>query len=186
MTLFEYLAIAFSLVFSASALRLVSGLPHAIQGPRRDAIHLCFLGFQLLNTIAIFWIFWSFREVEWTFPKFLLTLVSPGLLYYKACTLVPESPAEVGSWRAYWEAARRRYFGAFCCWVLAITAISTFVLELPLRHPGRWIQGVGLAAALVGLLSADRRVHAGLAALFLVGSLAGVFTYAFWPGGFAQ
>ena len=40
MTLFEYLAIAFSLVFSFIAARLVAGLPHALDSSRRYFVYL--------------------------------------------------------------------------------------------------------------------------------------------------
>jgi len=36
-TLFEYLAIAFSLVFSFAAVRLVGGLPYALEPGRRPS-----------------------------------------------------------------------------------------------------------------------------------------------------
>ena len=43
MTLFEYLAIAFSLVLSFAAMRLVAGLPYAVQADRRYWVHLVFV-----------------------------------------------------------------------------------------------------------------------------------------------
>ena len=99
MTLFEYLAIAFSLVFSFCGARLVSGLPHAVRQDRRYWVHLCFVVWQLFVTVFIFWVFWSFRNVNWNFPTFAIVLTSPGLVYFNACTLVPENPSSVESWR---------------------------------------------------------------------------------------
>ncbi len=101
MTLFEYLAIAYSLVFSFSAMRLVGGLPHALDPNRRYWLHVCWVLIQLVGTAGQFWLFWSYRDVEWSYPRFLLTLANPSLLYFNACTLVPEAPASVESWRTY-------------------------------------------------------------------------------------
>ena len=98
MTLFEYLAIAFSLVFSFAGMRLVGGLPYAVQPSRRYWIHLNFVCLLLLAAVVQFWIFWSYRTVEWTLPTFLLVLLSPGLIYYNACTLIPENSSAVESW----------------------------------------------------------------------------------------
>jgi hypothetical protein len=43
MTLFEYLAIAFGLLFSMTALRLVGGLPAALDPDRRFWVHVMIL-----------------------------------------------------------------------------------------------------------------------------------------------
>ncbi len=101
MSLFEYLAIAFSLVFSFSALRLVSGLPHALDPSRRYAVHLSHVLLMLFLTPALFWTFWVFHDREWNFLRFLSVLAPPALIYFLACTLVPDTPSSVSSWRSY-------------------------------------------------------------------------------------
>ncbi len=184
MTLFEYLAISFSLVFSFCGARLISGLPHALKPDRRDWIHLCFVAWQLFITIFIFWVFWSFRDVEWNFPTFVIVLSSPGIVYYNACTLVPENPSAVDSWHDYFRSVRRRFFIGVGCWGLAIATISTVALEMPLLHPGRAIQVVTITVGLVGALSEDRRVHGGLAVLVLALSVVMSLTLGFRPGSF--
>ena len=184
MTLFEYLAIAFSLIFSFTGMRLVAGLPHAAERRRRYWVHLSFMCFQLLATAMIFWLFWSFRTVEWNFPTFLLVLASPGLIYFNACALVPEDPSAVESWHDYYYSNRRRYFIGICCWILVLVTISTVVLKLPLVHPARALQAMMLAAAVVGATSANERVHSGLAIFCLALILLLTFTVAFWPGPF--
>ena len=77
MTLFEYLAIAFSLVYSFSAMRIVAGLPSATQHGRRYWVHLTFVCLALIATAGAFWGFWSFRGVDWTMPKFFMALAGP-------------------------------------------------------------------------------------------------------------
>ena len=167
MTLFEYLAIAFSLLFSFSVMRLVAGLPHASQRGRRYWVHLCFVSWQLLLTVMIFWLFWTFRSVTWNFPTFVLVLASPSLLYFNACTLIPESPASVESWREYFYSVRRRYFVGVSCWALAVVAISTVALRMPLLFPGRGAQAVMLLVGVAGALSASHRAQAGIAVFAL-------------------
>ena len=79
MTLFEYLAIAYSLVFSFAALRLVAGLPHAIDASRRYFVHVGHVYIVLFATVGTFWTLWSVRDLEWTFARFLLQLAGPGV-----------------------------------------------------------------------------------------------------------
>lgn len=185
MTLFEYLAIAFSLVFSFSGLRLVGGLPHAVQAGRRYWIHLCFVCLQLLATVVVFWNFWVFRDVTWIFPTFLLVLASTGLVYYNACALIPENPAAVESWHAYYYSVRRRYFIGVTCWSLAVAITQTVVLQLPLVHPARAAQTAVFVLGLAGATSASERVHAIIVFLFLLLFLVLMLTIGLRPGGFA-
>ena len=121
MSLFEYLAIAFSLVFSFSAMRLVSGLSHAFDSNRRYAVHLSHVLLLLFVTAAIFWTFWEFRDLEWNFLRFLFALAPTGLIYFLACTLVPDIPSSVSSWRSYFYQVRRRYFIGIGIWILVTT-----------------------------------------------------------------
>ena len=167
MTLFEYLAIAFSLVLSLSGMRLIAGLPHAFQPGRRYWVHLCFVSWQLAVTVLIFFLFWSFRSVTWNFLTFVLVLASPGLIYFNACTLIPESPSSVECWREYFYSVRRRYFVGVCCWIMAVVAISTVALRMPLLHQGRGPQAVVLLVGVAGALSASHRVQAGIAVFAL-------------------
>ena len=99
MTLFEYLAIAFGLVCSIAALRVVGGLPFAVAPARKYSVQLAVRLFHILGTAAGFWTFWSFRGVDWTFPRFLLALTVPGVWYYCSSVLVPENPEVVLNWR---------------------------------------------------------------------------------------
>ena len=186
MTLFEYLAIAFSLVFSFSGMRLVAGLPHTVQPGRRYWVHVCLVAWQLLVTVNIFWAFWSFRGVTtWNWPTFVLVLASPGLIYFNACTLIPESPSSVESWRDYFYSIRRRYFLGVSCWILAVAAISTVALAMPWLHPARAGQAAILAASVLGAFSASHRVLAGIAVLLLAISVLINLTFGMQPGSFS-
>ena len=182
MSLFEYLAIAFSLLFSFSAMRLVGGLPHSLQSDRRYWVHLSLVCLQLLATVTIFWGFWSFRSITWDFPRFVLVLANPGVLYFNACALIPESPSAIESWRSYYYSIRQRYFAGVICWVVVITAIATWVLELPWHHPLRAFHMALLVFGVLGATSTNHRVHAGLMlALFMI-SVIGITTLLWRPG----
>ncbi len=167
MTLFEYLAIAYSLVFSFSAMRLVGGLPHALDPSRRYWLHVCWVLIQLVGTTGQFWIFWSYRDVEWNYPLFLLALANPSLLYFNACTLVPEAPASVESWRTYYYSVRRNFFLAVALYSLIIAADASVSLQIPINDPTRASQIILFVAGVVGASSGSARVHAGLGVFFV-------------------
>ena len=181
MTHFEYLVIAFALLLSFAGMRLIGGLPHAVQSGRRYWVHILFICWQLLITVGIFWVFWTFRNVNWNFPTFLLVLASPGLIYYNACILIPENPSAVESWHAYYYSARRRYFVGVILWGLALTVISTVVLHIPALHPARIAHAALLLSGALGLASSSHRVHASIALFNLALFLLLGFTVAFRP-----
>ena len=162
MTLFEYLAVAFSLIVSATAMRLVGGLPHAFDAGRRYWVHLGIVGVQLVATLGVFWVFWSYRDIEWNLGRFALALSGPSLIYFCACTLIPENPESVASWREHYYAVRVRYFGACIAWAVFAAAATTAIVQMPWTHPARVAQTTVLVAGVVGCASASPRVHAGL------------------------
>ena len=185
MTLFEYLAIAFSLVCSFTALRLLAGLPHAAQPGRRYWVHFSFACAQLLVTVVVFWIFWSYRDTTWTFPRFLLVLSSPALIYFNTCTLIPENPPSVESWNTYYYSVRRRFFIGQVVWVLVVAVGTTVMLQLPWAHPARLSQSAFLLIFCVGAVSDSRRIHSGLALCSIAIGLIATFTLALRPGSLA-
>lgn len=186
MTLFEYLAIAFSLVFSFAAVRLVGGLPYALVPGRRYWVHLSLVFHELLRIVAGFWAFWSFHEITWTFPRYLLALVPPGLVYFLAAALVPADPAGVDSWREFYFGVRRRYFVAIVCWALAVATTTTVLLQMPWSHPFRLVQLAFVAFGVVGATLSSPRVHAGLALLSLALPVLAALTVLLRPGSLAN
>jgi hypothetical protein len=158
-TLFEYLAIAYSLVFSFAALRLVAGLPHAIESNRRYFVHVAHVCILLFSTAAVFWAQWSARDLEWTFPRFLIQLAGPGVLYFLACTLIPDEPSSVRSWQDYFFSVRKRYFGGICVWALIMATNATVLVGVPLSHPVRLVQLGVLILGAAGLATDRPSAH---------------------------
>ena len=151
MTLFEYLSIAYSLVISFAAIRLVSGLPHAFDPSRGYFVHVLHVLLILFTTASVFWNFWSFREVEWNFLRFLSALGDPALIYFLACTLIPDTPSAAESWRSYFYSVRKRYFGAIVIWAVVLTVNTTILLDLPFSHPVRGVHAFLLVFGALGL-----------------------------------
>ncbi len=121
--------------------------------------------------VVVFWVFWSYREVHWTFPKFFLALSVPGALYFVATTLIPDDPAAVTSWREYYFSVRLRLFIALGLWMLLTAILTTLLLEMPIDHPARIGQITMLTLAVIGIASSNPRIHAVLALTMLVAVL---------------
>jgi hypothetical protein len=186
MTLFEYLAIAYSLVLSFAVLRVLPGIPFAMASERRYWVHLVFVGVQLLVTAVAFWNGWALREATWTLPKFILFLSAPSLIYFNACTLMPEQASSVHSWRTYYFSVRRRYFMGVIAHTVVATAAIVLVLDLPLFHPTRVPALAGIAGAVVGASSSSARVHAVLATVLISLIVIAGATVFLEPGSYTQ
>jgi len=183
-TLFEYLAIAYSLVLSLTAIRLLGGLPYAPLVDRRYWVHFAWVCVVLHLTIVVFWLFWSYRDLPWNYLRFVLVLMNPGLLYLMASTLVPEDPAAVESWRIHFYSNRVRFFIQVFCWQLLGIVISSLILEIPLSHPMRFGQILVLVLALVGASVSRPMTDAILVSIVLAISALG-FGLLLQPGSLA-
>ena len=186
MTLFEYLTVAFSLVYSLAALRLIGGISVAIAPARRYWTHLLMTLALLLMIAGGFWTFWSLRDVSWTFVGFLVALSVAGLLYYLAAVLIPESPGSVSSWRDHYSAVRRRWYMGWSLWAVVIAVNATVNLGFPLAHPSRAIQAASLIVGIVGATSSRDRVHEILAVLLVVGVVGMMLTIGLSPSWLVQ
>ena len=165
MTLFEYLAIAFSLLYSLAALRLLGGLSSALERGRRHPLHLGLCVVLLFMVTISFWVFWSLRTVEWTFAGFLAALAIPGTLYYSAAALIPENPADVASWQAYYFNVHRQVFSGLALWALAAATSASLNLGMGLAHPARIVHVTALSIGVTGAVSSSHRVHSALLSL---------------------
>lgn len=185
MNLFEYLAIAFGLFYSVGALRILGGLPSALEEKKRYWVHL---GMSLLTLMAIassFWAFWSLRDTAWTYPGFLLALLLPGLLFYCAAVLIPEIPEDVRSWHDHYFDVRRRLFIGYALWGVAAAASATVNLGMPLAHPARGVHVAAIVVATVGASSRKPRVHGAIVLTMVAMSLAWALTQGLRPDALA-
>ena len=178
MNLFEYLSIAYSLVFSFAAIRLVAGLPHVVASTQRYYVHISHVFLMLFATVTLFWAFWSFRDLQWNLFRFMSLLAGPGVVYYLACTLIPDEPSSVGSWRSYFYSVRKQYFIGFGFWAVLQLMNTTILLKMPLLHPFRVVQLLILALGVVGSTTDNPTIQRAIAiASWVVAAIASFLLY---------
>ena len=186
MTLFEYLAAAYTLLLSFAVARLVFGLPSATLQDRRYWVHLVFVAAFAFFLAVLFWAFWSFRDVAWTFPRFLLALTVPVLALLMASTLIPGSPDNVESWRDFYYSVRLTYFSALIVLSFLLAITGTVLLDIPFTHPARLSELLKAAIGVVGVSSSNPRVH-GAMAICAIGLIVFASSVVFFePGSLAR
>jgi hypothetical protein len=168
MTEFSYLAIAFTLIYSLAAIRLVGGLAHAVMAATRSVLHLVLTITTLFLIAVSFWVFYSLSEVDWTFGGFLVALMIPSCLYFCAATVIPEAPEGVASWNDYYLAVRARWYAGMAGWAASAAVSASINLDMSLVHPARGIQGLAIVLGITGALTSNQRVHRVLAVILVV------------------
>lgn len=175
MTTFEYLAIAYSLIFSATALRLVGGLPYAFSKGRHYSVHAGWLVLTLFGVVLNFWAFLGYREIEWTFARFIGMLAIPGVLYFIASMLIPDDTALIECWESHYFQRRVQLFSGITGWGVLTFVNTTFIMGMPLMHPARAVQLGLVTVGIFGLSSARSGIHKTLLGIMLI--LAFVFSF---------
>ncbi len=187
MTFFEYLSVGYSIVLSLVVLRVLSGLPAALDRERIYWVHALWVFYVLVRALVFWWSFWSNREVEtWSFFSFAIVLLLPGMLYMMAVALIPDDSSKVSSWRDHYFSVHRQFFAIFALSLLLVVATSVFLRNAPLLDPFRGSQAVVFGLALIGAYSSDHRIHAGLAITLPPFLIIAAFFALQQPGGFLQ
>ena len=163
MTLFEYLAAGYVLILSFSILRGGAGIPYALRSTSRYWVHVVYLSIVLANCLVGFWAFWFYRDVEWTFFGFIITLAVPLLTYVHISLLVPPDPSVVSSWRDHFFGVRIPLFTAGAATFVAVAVSNQAILGIPALHFLEWPVYAAVAIYAIGLTSARPNLHAALA-----------------------
>jgi hypothetical protein len=116
----------------------------------------------------------------------MLALASPALLFFGACTLIPDDASSVASWREYFYSVRQRYWIAISLWAITIATNASVILGVPWDHPSRLAHGFGFLCAAIGATSASERVQSTLAVLPWTAAALTALTIASQPGFLAK
>jgi len=139
----------------------------------------------ILAHFLSWWAVWDYRDVDWTFPRFLTVLIAPLLLFFLSSVVFPGRPG--GS-----ALNLEQYFFQIRKWLMAGYALLSavwivdgpLVLEIePTLHVYRIPQTIGVIAPLWGLRSSNPRTHLVIASVVLAVLLSGT-VIRFLPGAF--
>jgi hypothetical protein len=166
-TLFEYVAVAVSLVCSFAAVRLLGGLAAVLDPDRRYWVHATWVFGGLYGLSLSWWTFWSNREVEWDYARFLMALSPRAILYVIAGLLIPADTQSVRSWQHHYFNIRIRFFALSLAYVAAIILNSVVLLGAPILHPRHLPLGVLGVMYVVGLVSEHPKLHAAIVMAFV-------------------
>lgn len=163
MTHFEYIAAAHTLILTFAAARILAGVANALQPQRLYWVHLSWVSLAIAYCLASFWVFWGYREIEWTLPLLIALLAAPSLIYTFSSMLVPANSGDVDSWRDYFFAIRPRLFVGGFLMILSIIFSNQVLAGVSAMHASQIPLYGMLAIFIVGSVSQSPSVHNALA-----------------------
>ncbi|GLR46828.1 hypothetical protein [Sphingomonas astaxanthinifaciens] len=168
MDAFAYLSVLLSIILGLAVQQVLQGYRALILSRGRVRFYWVPILWSVLILLMVAQHWWaSFglaRHDDWTFPDFLVTLVTSGLIYMSAAIVLPDVPpdAELDLDSHYWR-ERRALFGLFTVTV-ASSILREWQLEGRLPLPENFaFHGVFILFGLTGLVTARRRVHEAMA-----------------------
>ena len=168
MNLFEHVAVAFSMVLSFGVVRLLDGLRPALVPGRRYWVHALWLvqkAAQPRLLLVGILVLPGGRRLDRRF----LPLAPPrtSLLFLQATALVTTNPSAVDSWRDHFFGIHSWFFSVDVVLILHSVTTASLLRGVPLVHPLRALQAVGLTISILGAASASPRLHATIARVAL-------------------
>ena len=170
------MVIAFSLVVALTFSKGLSGLRSVLMPQRRYWPHAIWVVIKLLNLIAFWWWLWAYRyadESYWNIVTFAFVLSLPSIMYLQMDSLLGENPGKTTDWFEHYFAQRVWFFSLNT--LLSIQNIVIFTNLLFSGEPN--FKGIGwmliaLTYSIVCTMSANRKVHAIVSVVALLGILA--------------
>ena len=173
--MFDYVMTLAAVIIGLAITHLMQGLARLLHEPGKVKIwwvHLVWVAYMLLTSVFWWWFEYVLRGVElWTFAKYLFVLSDAFITYMIAAVLFPGGSSGFASYEDYFLARRGWFFGLQII-ALALDPIDSALKGLThLESLGAeyWIAIiVSIVLAIIGILSARKRVQGAIAVLFLV------------------
>ncbi len=170
MSHFEYVSVAYALIYALAVGRLLGGLPLAMDASRRYWVHLIWILLLLLVTVMAWWVGWGSSEVIWTPLRFLLGLSLPALIFLRASVLLGNSSDPPDSYYDHFYETRVHFFA------LGVAAAAVIIFLPWVYGSTHWftwapihLDAIGLLViSIVGMYSRSPTVHTAIAVLSLI------------------
>ncbi len=174
MTLFEYIAIATSLILSFSLARTLTNFAPIFASDNRYWVHSAWAVGLLVNHAILFWDIWLYQGVEaWTLVEFVLLLMGPISLLIAASLVVPVGA--VPDYRIYFESIRGPFYSVLIVLHVQPIPLAYLLFDISIIHPLLLSNLIFAAAAVVGLVGRKRAIDMVLVCFMILGVISGLF-----------
>jgi len=117
----------------------------------------------------VWWATWEFRDIEWSFPKYVYMLIAPTALFFTCSLLLPQEPGDQDvSLEEHFLRIRRSFFASYLIGAFAVMVDGNVLSDEPIWHSGRIGHALILGAGVAGYLSTRKRVQLAVATITLL------------------
>ena len=169
MELFNYIAVAISIILAISAAHWLSGLRDVIASQRRDWLVVCWYAYLGYLHLLIWWsLFAAHNVARWNLGTFTVAMAVPSFLYLALYTLLSEAPTAVRSWKEHFQKIRRWFFLFYGLFIAAAAVRETLLLGRPLFGVASGFDAISILNATAGAIWRNRRVQIAVLSLELL------------------
>jgi hypothetical protein len=169
---YEHVLVVMSIVIGLAVTQLLRGgaqLYRTRARVRTYWLHWAWAILLVIFSLLLWWTYWSYRSItEWTFLRFVLYL-SPAVVFYLLTAIAFPDPNEgVVDLREYYFANRAGFFGTFAAYAIVAGVTAMTVRGMPVTDSSNLFRLGMVVLMVIGMRSANARVHA---AVFVTASL---------------
>ena len=163
MDLHEYILIITSVVYALALAQILSGVGRLIQteaNVRWFLPHSVWIAYFFTLIPLAWWAGWEFRDLDWVFPTFLYTFITPVFFYFATSLIIPQriEEGDVDLEQHFLKIRKPALLSVFVA-MFAQFADGPILSNEPIWFPARILQLVGLCALLGGAFASGRRIQ---------------------------
>ena len=186
MDLFEYILVITSVVYALAMAQVLSGIGRLTQTEttiRWFIPHAVWVAWLFTLIPLSWWAGWEHRDIQWVFPKFLYTLITPIFFYFATSLIIPQRvEGQEFDLEKYFFKIRRPVLLSVFVAMLAQYADGPLLSNEPVWFPLRIVQLVVLCAILGGAFATSKRLQAVLSIGLLCSTTYTILTRLWLPG----
>jgi len=161
--LFEYILVITSVVYALAMAQVLSGVGRLAQTEatiRRFFPHSLWVVVLFISILMFWWAGWEFRSVEWAFPKYVYTMITPICMFYSSTLIVPaRTDIEDVNLERHFSKVRKPVLWSFFVALLTQFADGPLLADEPLWFTGRLLQAAVLSVVILGSLAKSKRLQ---------------------------
>lgn len=190
MSIFEFVLVMASLIMALGVTVLLRRVAEILR--HRDTIEfdwlpLAWMAVLFLSTTAVWWSFWDFADVAWTYPRFFYLLTIPTVQFIAISMLVSGNTSGSDTSMAESYGQIRLPFMSLMVVYQLLNALDGWVLGVePLWNSLRAVQLVLIVLYILAAVSANRLVQKTVVVTALLMFIISTFVLRYLPGAFAS
>ena len=190
MGIFEFVLVMASLILAIGItvlLRHVASIVTNRHSIEHDGVAIAWMAILFLSATSMWWSFWDYIEVDWTYPLYMYLLACPTLQFLAISMLVSTDTSKPGASLMATYVRIRLPFMVLMAVVQVLISWDGWVFGVePFWNSLRMVQVVVIAIYVVGAMTSKRAVHKILVTVLLGLLIWGAAVLRYLPGAYGS